>query len=209
MACDDAPLTGGLFGSLLDADFCVCEMVCAGEGRVDGREVPFTGLSAKDEDELGLARAPEVDKSLTVDFPKTERRSMVEMLLFLVGDLDPGGSTIDTLFFPWPGRPFSPATLGESAVSPFVTVDGLDFERTVNVALGVEVGRFAVLLNVVRELALPRVPSLSRTPVGVESRTAGCVAGFRLGGMPFRGGERIFLNASLALADPWSSLDVS
>ena len=77
---------------------------------MDEREASVTVLSAKGGDLLGFAREPEVDRSLTVDFPKTERRSMVEMLLFLVGDLEPGGSTIDTLFFPWLGRSFSPVT---------------------------------------------------------------------------------------------------
>ena len=81
-------------------------------------------------------------------------------------------------------------------------VDGLALDRVVDEGLAVDAGRFAMLLDVGREVALLRVPSRSRVPVGAESRTAGCEAGFRLGGMPLWGEDRIFLDASLALVEP-------
>ena len=59
----------------------------------------FEVRKASDEAVLGLILLLEFKESLTVDVPKTERRSIVERLLFFVGDLAPGGSTMETRFF--------------------------------------------------------------------------------------------------------------
>ena len=64
----------------------------------DGREVWPVVLKARPAVVLGFDLLLVLDRSLTVEVPKTERRSIVAMLLFLVGDLNPGGSTMDTLF---------------------------------------------------------------------------------------------------------------
>ena len=136
-----------------------------------------------------------------MDVPKAERRSIVERLLFLVGDVDPGGSTIETRFFePCLGLSFSLAALGESPVFRFMRADGLGFDRRLDGAVIADVGFFAMLLVLLREGTL--MLWVSRAPVGVDSRWAALGAGFRLGGIPFLGEERIFFNESLALLEP-------
>ena len=83
---------------------------------------------------------------------------------------------------------------------PVVTAEGLAFDRRLDEVVTAEVGRFAILVVVLREVVLLLL--VSRVPVGVVSRRVTLVGAFRFGGIPFLGEERIFFVGSVALREP-------